>query len=98
MKPIYILTPLVALIALVGFPLAIRGMIRNIRDVRSGHKTHSQILKPALLRLMFLLLAQVFQLQPASFLGLPQRFPHVLAMLGLFFRMTAGPFLPIRAK
>lgn len=49
MKLIYIIAPLAALIVLVGFPLAIRGMIRNIRDVRSGRKTNSQILKPALL-------------------------------------------------
>lgn len=49
MKPIYIIVPLVALMALAGFPLCIRGMIRNVRDVRSGRKTLSQILKPALI-------------------------------------------------
>lgn len=49
MKPIYVIAPLVALIALVGFPAAIWWMIRRIRDVRSGRKTYLQILKPALL-------------------------------------------------
>lgn len=48
MKPIYIIAPLAALIAFIGFPITIRGMIRNIRDMRSGRKTIAQILRPVL--------------------------------------------------
>jgi len=47
----YIVMPLAVLIALIALPLALRGMIRNIRDVRTGRKTHTQILKPVLLRM-----------------------------------------------